>query len=50
MKTLFLIIAIAVVYVYALRKKEANTQKGSMDAVRKEYERRNRSPSREDHE
>ena len=50
MKILFLIIVLAVVYAYVLRKKETNTQKASMDAVRKEYERRNRSPSREDHE
>ena len=42
MKILFLIIVLAVVYAYVLRKKETNTQKASMDAVRKEYERRNR--------
>jgi hypothetical protein len=41
MKILFLIIVLAVVYAYVLRKKETNTQKASMDAVRKEYERRN---------
>jgi len=41
-KILFLIIVLAVVYAYVLRKKETNTQKASMDAVRKEYERRNR--------
>ena len=38
-----LIVALwAVVYAYVLRKKETNAQKASMDAVRKEYERRNR--------
>tara|TARA_B100000949_G_scaffold137411_1_gene120882 strand:+ start:49 stop:234 length:186 start_codon:yes stop_codon:yes gene_type:complete len=42
MKILFLIIVLSVVYAYVLQKKEANTQKASMDAVRKEYERRNR--------
>ena len=42
MKILFLIIVLAVVYAYVLRKKETNTQKASMDAVRKEYERRDR--------
>ena len=50
MKKLFLIIVLSVFYAYVLQKKEASTQKSSMDVVRKEYERRNRSPSREDHE